>query len=84
MADGDARIGLVGETWDDVRSVMLEGTSGILAVSPSDQLPVWLPSRRRLEWPSGAVGHLYAADRPDQLRGPEFDTVWADELAKWR
>jgi len=84
MADGDARIGLVGETWDDVRSVMVEGTSGILAVSPADQLPRWLPSRRRLEWPSGAVGHLYAADRPDQLRGPEFDTVWADELAKWR
>jgi len=84
MQDGQARIGLVGETWDDVRAVMVEGTSGILAVSPSEQRPSWLPSRRRLEWPSGAVAHLYAADRPDQLRGPEFDTVWADELAKWR
>jgi predicted phage terminase large subunit-like protein len=27
---------------------------------------------------------MYAADDPDNLRGPQFDAAWCDELAKWR
>src|SRR5208282_4749234 len=27
---------------------------------------------------------LYNATEPDQLRGPQFDAAWLDELAKWR
>ena len=30
------------------------------------------------------VARCYSADDPEQLRGPEFDHVWADEIAKWR
>lgn len=26
----------------------------------------------------------FSADDPDQLRGPQFDAAWADEIAKWR
>ena len=26
----------------------------------------------------------YSGDKPDQLRGPEHDAIWADELAAWR
>jgi phage terminase large subunit-like protein len=46
--------------------------------------PQWIPSRRRLEWPNGAVGLAFSAEDPEQLRGPQFDTAWCDELAKWR
>ena len=77
-------IGLVGNTFDDVRSVMIEGPSGILAVSSPQSRPEWLSSRRLLRWPSGAKAYVFAAESPEQLRGPEFDTVWADEIAKWR
>ena len=77
------RIALVGETLSDVREVMIEGPSGILALSRRDARPAWSPSRRRLEWPGGAVALAFSSEDPDSLRGPQFDAAWADELAKW-
>lgn len=38
----------------------------------------------RIEWPSGAQAYGYNGTEPDQLRGPEFDAAWVDELAKYR
>jgi phage terminase large subunit-like protein len=78
------RIALVGETEHDVREVMVEGISGLIAVSQRAERPVWIPSRRRLEWPNGAVAYAFSAEDPDSLRGPQFDAAWCDELAKWR
>jgi len=78
------QIALIGETEHDVREVMIEGVSGLLAVHPRGERPVWTPSRRRLEWPSGAVAQAFSADDPDSLRGPQFSAAWCDELAKWR
>jgi phage terminase large subunit-like protein len=46
--------------------------------------PQWIPSRRRLEWPSGAFAQVFSAEDPDSLRGPQFAAAWLDELAKWR
>jgi phage terminase large subunit-like protein len=78
------RIALIGEIEHDTREVMVEGKSGILAVSPRGQRPIWTPSRRRLEWPNGAIGQIFSAEDPDSLRGPEFGAAWCDEFAKWR
>ncbi|MGE0045699.1 MAG: DNA-packaging protein [Variibacter sp.] len=78
------RIALVGETLHDVREVMIEGVSGLLRVHSRDERPVWVSSRRRLEWPNGAIGYAFSADDPESLRGPQFEAAWADELAKWR
>ena len=77
------RVALVGRTAADARDVMVEGESGILACSPDDFLPEYEPSKRRLTWPNGAVATTYWADKPDQLRGPQHDLAWADELAAW-
>lgn len=77
-------IALVGETAADVRDVMIEGVSGILACTPKDFRPTFIANRRSLEWPNGAKGTLFSAIEPDQLRGPQFDLAWCDELAKWR
>jgi phage terminase large subunit-like protein len=77
-------IALVGESEHDVREVMIEGVSGLLRISPRDQRPLWLASRRRLEWPNGAVAQAFSAEDPESLRGPQFDAAWCDELAKWR
>ena len=76
-------IALVGETEHDAREVMIEGPAGLLRASPPGERPAWTPSRRRLEWPSGAVGLCFSAEDPEQLRGPQFDAAWCDELAKW-
>ena len=53
-------------------------------MSPRHERPQWTPTRRRLEWPNGAVGLAFSAEDPEQLRGPQFDAAWCDELAKWR
>lgn len=85
MTKGQAgRIALVAETSADARDVMVEGESGILSVHPKDFRPLYEPSKRRLTWPNGAVATLYNATEPDQLRGPQHDLAWGDELAKWQ
>jgi len=76
-------IALVGATAAEVRDVMVEGESGILACSHPDFRPVYTKSLRKLEWPNGAKAMCYSAEDPDQLRGPQQDLAWADELAKW-
>lgn len=78
------RIALIAETAADARDVMVEGESGILAVHPKADRPLYEPSKRRLTWPNGAVATLFNATEPDQLRGPQFDGAWSDELAKWK
>ena len=85
LADGVvARIALVGETIADVRSVMVEGVSGLLSVHAPHERPVYEPSKRQLTWPNGAIAQLFSAEDPDGLRGPQFGAAWCDELAKWR
>lgn len=78
------RIAVVGETAADCRDVIVEGPAGILACHPKEYRPVYLKSNRSLTWPNGAVATLFNATEPDQLRGPQHDAAWADELAKWR
>ncbi|MET0240403.1 MAG: terminase family protein [Sphingobium sp.] len=85
IAEGDsgARIALIGASLHEARSVMVEGESGVLAVSPPGARPLWQPSRRQLQWPNGAVATLFGAGDAEMLRGPQHSHVWADEIAKW-
>ncbi len=77
-------VALVGETYEQVRDVMIEGESGILACSPPDRRPTWKATQRKLIWPNGAEAQAYSAHDPEALRGPQFDAAWVDELAKWK
>ncbi|HEV2263745.1 MAG TPA: terminase family protein [Stellaceae bacterium] len=78
------RVALVGPTASDVRDVMIEGESGLLAIAGDDFRPRYEPSKRRLTWPNGAVALAFSADEPERLRGPQHDLAWCDELASWR
>lgn len=81
---GCGRIALVGPTLSDVREVMIEGPSGLRLIEPKLALrPRYSVSRRRLEWPNGAVGLVFSAEDPDSLRGPQFDAAWCDEIGVW-
>jgi phage terminase large subunit-like protein len=80
---GARRIAFIAPTPADARDVMIEGQSGILAVSPPWCRPEYQPSKRRIVWPNGAQATVYSGYEPDQLRGPEHDTAWCDELASW-
>lgn len=79
-----SRIALVAETAADARDVMVLGESGILACHPRDFRPDWSPTNRRLTWPNGAMAWVYNGTEPDQLRGPQHDASWVDELAKFQ
>ena len=82
---GDCRrIALVGPTLSDVREVMIEGPSGLRVIEPQDAFrPHYSVSRRRLEWPNGAVALVFSAEDPESLRGPQFDAAWCDEIGVW-
>lgn len=81
---GSKHLILAGATASDVRDIMIEGESGIIAISPPWNRPKYEPSKARLTWPSGARAMLLSADEPERFRGKQCDTFWADELAAWR
>jgi len=84
IEDGYQRVALVGPTAADVRDVMVEGESGILACAPDDMAPNYEPSKRRITFAGGAICTTFSADEPDRLRGPQHDAGWCDEIAAWR
>ncbi len=81
--NGDARFALVGANFAEVRTVMVEGESGLLSIAPSFNRPLWEPSLKRVQWSNGAEARLYSAAEPEGLRGPQHSHAWCDEIAKW-
>ncbi len=75
---------LAGATAEDVRDLMIEGESGILAHAPTDFMPVYKENKKRLVWPNGVVSKIYYGSEPRKARGPQSDFLWCDELAKWQ
>jgi phage terminase large subunit-like protein len=71
-SDPNARIALVGSSIGEVRSVMVEGESGILACAAASMRPQFEASLKRLTWPNGAQAFLHSAGEPESLRGPQF------------
>ena len=89
-AGGARSIALVAETAADARDVMIDGESGIMRCCPPWDRPVYEPSKRRVTWiptadcPWETVAIAFSGDKPDMLRGYQFDTVWLDEFAKYK
>jgi phage terminase large subunit-like protein len=80
------RVALVAPTAADARDVMVDElmqNSGILYCSPPYFMPKYEKSNRRIVWPNGAVAHLYSAEEPRRLRGPQHEFAWCDEVAAW-
>lgn len=75
------RIALVAPTFHDAREVLVEGASGLRTLGAGR--PIYEPSRRRLLWFNGAQAHVFSAEDPESLRGPQFDAAWCDELCYW-
>jgi phage terminase large subunit-like protein len=78
------RIALVAPTAADARDVMVEGESGLLAISSAQDRPIYEPSKHRLTWPNGAVatfeeyGDAACANPPS---GDALSTaIWLGEL----
>lgn len=78
------RIALVAETHKDLTEVMAEGDSGLLSICPPGFITKYTKKPFQINFANGAIALGYNATQPDQLRGPQFDFAWCDELAKWR
>jgi len=75
---------LIGRTAADIRDIMIQGRSGIMATSDPDFRPVYEPSKRLVTWPNGFEAMLRSADKPEGLRGPNVGITWCDEWAHWQ
>ena len=78
---GVKSIALVAETQKDLEEVMVKR---ILDIYPDHLRPKVRYKPVRITWPNGAVALGYNGTEPNQLRGPEFEAAWLDELAKYR
>jgi predicted phage terminase large subunit-like protein len=78
---GSRSIALVAETQKDLEEVMV---ARLLSIYSDDERPSVRYKPVRILWPNGALALGYNGTEPDQLRGPEFETAWVDELAKYR
>ena len=78
---GVKRIALVAETQKDLEEVMVRR---LLSIYPPGEGPTVRYKPVRVIWPNGAEALGYNGTQPDQLRGPEFEAAWVDELAKYR
>ena len=81
---GYKRFALVGITPADIRDVMIEGTSGLLQVCPPWDKPEYQASKRRVVWADGSVATMYSGANPEQLRGPQHEKAWCDEIFAWQ
>lgn len=81
VSDGAKQIALIAETQKDLEEVMVKR---LLQIYPDEERPQVRYKPVRVQWPNGALALGYNGTEPDQLRGPEFDTAWVDELAKYR
>jgi phage terminase large subunit-like protein len=79
------RIGLVGQTFGDVRDEMVEqDESGLLSVLPTSMVSNWNRSIGELIMTNGSRMSVFSAEKPKQLRGPNLHRLWCDELASWQ
>ncbi|TQF09075.1 large terminase [Myxococcus llanfairpwllgwyngyllgogerychwyrndrobwllllantysiliogogogochensis] len=83
-ADPEARILIVGPTYSEIVKNQLEGTSGILTLSPPWFYPKYEKAKRRLVWPNGAQATWLPAKNADKFRGHQYTFIWADEPVAWK
>lgn len=85
MYQGRRHIALVAPTAADARQTMIEGESGLLAVCERAGFGAkFNPSTRTVTFQNGAKATYYSAEKPRQLRGPNHDGAWCDEIAVWK
>jgi phage terminase large subunit-like protein len=52
-------------------------------VCPPWDRPEYNEQHKSLTWKNGAQVFGYSAEKPERLRGPQFEAAWCDELAAW-
>ena len=79
-----SRQAIIAEDFGAARDVCMEGESGILSILPDSVIKSYNRSMGQLVLINGARLDLFSGEKPDDLRGPQFNRAWIDELAKMR
>lgn len=74
---------IIASTANDLRNYCLYGPSGVMQWAPEHFYPKHIESKNLLEWPNGTVTTLLTSEKPNRIRGGNFDRAWCDEIAHW-
>ena len=82
---GVQRLAFIARRSADIRTVMVDGATGILNIGPEEQRPIWKgPPTNRVIWPqTGAIADCFSAEEAKQGAGPNSEFSWCDEMALW-
>ena len=81
---GISRIIHISPSISDTHEIAIDGRSGIFATCGRDPRPRFVASRRRMEWPNGAVCMFFSGEEPDSLRGHQCELCLIDEIGRMR
>lgn len=76
-------------TKHDLRSVCVEGESGLINVIPHALVKrtttggLWNSSASEMHLVNGSIIQGLSADEPERFRGPQYHGGWIDEIAAW-
>lgn len=56
----------------------------LIAASPADFKPKYVEHHKKIVWPNGAYANLCSGERPDLVRGYNWDLLVCDEVVAWR
>jgi predicted phage terminase large subunit-like protein len=76
-------IAIIGKNLIEARHIMVSGMSGIFS-DQNYKNATYFPSKRTIEWETGALAYIIGGDNHESLRGLQFDLAWIDEFAKFR
>ncbi|MBQ9441025.1 MAG: DNA-packaging protein [Alphaproteobacteria bacterium] len=87
-------IGLIGKSITETKQIMIEGSSGILSTtfakiinkSKNNKYNLsfkYYSTKKQIEWNNGTIMYMLSGDKPNSIRGFQFDLVWIDEFAKF-
>jgi phage terminase large subunit-like protein len=80
----EARIACISPTYAQCRDVQYLGESGILAVTPQDDVHTWHKSHGKIMFENGAQTAWFSGADPEKLRGPQHHLIWFDELCAYQ
>jgi phage terminase large subunit-like protein len=88
LSKPNIHVGICAPKYEDVRAVLIEGESGILAEARRNGIDIgqnaYNKNRQEIELPNGSKIRGFSAEKPDSIRGQNLSYCWFDELAMIR
>ncbi len=78
-------VAVIGETIKEAMQIMIEGMSGLFSSTAFQYSNLsYKRTKNKITFDDGAIVYVFGGNRPDTLRGFQFDLVWIDEFAKFK